>query len=147
MFSMRDPSYDRQATHTYADTLHSIFLGTRSVPAKRPSLGESTGIVPVDEERQEAEPVDVMAKLDQQAIEALRSNGEIRKKLESDDGMPWYGVQRFLMDAVLVHVEDRQQLAYNMLPKVLDAVYGSQGQSWETFKNPSTGKTWIRASK
>jgi hypothetical protein len=34
-----------------------------------------------------------------------------------------------------------------MLPKVLDAVYGAQGRSWETFKNPNTGKTWIRASR
>jgi hypothetical protein len=88
-----------------------------------------------------------MANIELQAIEALTSNIEIRKKLESDDGMPWYGVQKFLMDSVLVHVEDRQQLAYNMLPKVLDAVYGTQGRSWETFKNPNTGKTWIRASR
>ena len=88
-----------------------------------------------------------MANIEQRAIEALTSNPEIRKKIESDEGMPWYGVQKFLMDSVLVHVEDRQQLAYNMLPKVLDAVYGAHDRSWETFKNPNSGKTWIRASR
>ncbi|SFM72770.1 hypothetical protein SAMN05421880_1302 [Nitrosomonas nitrosa] len=69
------------------------------------------------------------------------------KKLESDEGMPWYGVQHFLMDSVLLNVEDRQQLAYNMLPKIITAIYGPQGQSWETFKNPNTGKLWIRSNR
>lgn len=149
MFSMRDHDYNQPAGHTYAQTLRSTFSGMRQIATTtRVPETESTGtLFPVEAEADEAEPVDVMANIELQAIEALTSNSEIRKKIESDEGMPWYGVQKFLMDSVLVHVEDRQQLAYNMLPKVLDAVYGAQGRSWETFKNPNTGKTWIRASR
>jgi len=149
MFSMRDHDYNQPAGHTYARTLRSTFSGMRQIATTtRVPETESTGtLFPVEAEADEAEPVDVMANIELQAIEALTSNSEIRKKIESDEGMPWYGVQKFLMDSVLVHVEDRQQLAYNMLPKVLDAVYGAQGRSWETFKNPNTGKTWIRATR
>ncbi|TXH39938.1 MAG: DUF87 domain-containing protein [Burkholderiaceae bacterium] len=149
MFSMRDHDYNQPAGHTYAQTLRSTFSGMRQiVTTTRVPETEGTGtLFPVEAEVDETEPVDVMANIELQAIEALTSNSEIRKKIESDEGIPWYGVQKFLMDSVLVHVEDRQQLAYNMLPKVLDAVYGAQGRSWETFKNPNTGKTWIRASR
>lgn len=149
MYSMRDHDYSQPAGHTYAQTLRSIFSGMKQIAAtaRIPEAEGAGTLFPAEAEADEAEPVDVMANIEQRAIEALTSNAEIRKKLESDEGMPWYGVQKFLMDSVLVHVEDRQQLAYSMLPKVLDAVYGTQGRSWETFKNPNTGKTWIRASR
>jgi hypothetical protein len=149
MFSMRDHDYNQPAGHTYAQTLRSTFSGMRLSPTKPPppeTEGAGT-LFPLDAESDGAEPVDVMANIERQAIEALTSNFEIRKRIESDEGTPWYGVQKFLMDSVLVHVEDRQQLAYNMLPKVLSAVYGSQGRSWEAFKNPNTQKTWIKANK
>jgi uncharacterized protein len=149
MYSMRDHDYSQPAGHTYAQTLRSTFSGMRQIATttRVPEAEGTDTLFPAEAEADETESVDVMANIELQAIEALTSNIEIRKKLESDDGMPWYGVQKFLMDSVLVHVEDRQQLAYNMLPKVLDAVYGTQGRSWETFKNPNTGKTWIRASR
>ena len=149
MFSMRDHDYNQPAGHTYAQTLRSTFSGIKRVTTTThvPEAEGAGALFPAEPEAEETEPVDVMANIEQRAIEALTSNPEIRKKIESDEGMPWYGVQKFLMDSVLVHVEDRQQLAYNMLPKVLDAVYGAHDRSWETFKNPNSGKTWIRASR
>lgn len=149
MYSMRDHDYSQPAGQTYAQTLRSTFSGMRQL-ATTTRVPENEGtdtLFLAETEVDETESVDIMANIELQAIEALTSNAEIRKKLESADGMPWYGFQKFLMDSILVHFEDRQQLAYNMLPKVLDAVYGSQNRSWETFKNPNTGKTWIRVSK
>ncbi len=148
MNSMRDHDYSQPAGHTYAQTLRSTFSGMKQLATttRVPEAEGTDTLFPAETEADETESVDVMANIELQAIEALTFNAEIRKKLESDEGMPWYGVQKYLMDSVLVHVEDRQQLAYNMLPKVLDAVYGTRGRSWETFKNPNTGKTWIRAS-
>ncbi|AMN45516.1 ATPase [Steroidobacter denitrificans] len=149
MFSMRDHDYNQPAGHTYAQPLRGTFSGMRQIAVTTPvPETEGTGtLFPEETDTEGTESVDVMANIELQAIEALTSDSEIRKKIESDEGMPWYGVQKFLMDSVLVHVEDRQQLAYNMLPKVLDAVYGTQGRSWETLKNPNTGKTWIKASR
>ena len=146
MFSMRDPKYNQPAGHAYAQTLRSTFARKR--PNKTttgvPETPATGALFPEEAEAEDAEPMDVLSNIEQQAIEALTSNAEIKKKIESDEGMPWFGVQKFLMDSVLIHVEDRQQLAYNVLPKVLDAVYGAQGRYWETFRNPGTGKIWIR---
>ena len=91
--------------------------------------------------------LDVMANIEQQAIEALRGDDDIRQKLESRNGMPWYGVQQFLIQHLPEHLEDRRQFAYNLVPKAMNAVFGPQPVAWETFKNPNTGKTWMRVNK
>lgn len=149
MFSMRDHAYNQPAGNTYAQTLRSTFSVMRQISTKTrtPEAEGADTVFPLETEVDGAEPVDVVANIELQAIEALKANSEIRMKIESDEGMPWFGVQIFLMDTVLVHVEDRKQLAYNMLPKVLDAIYWAHGRSWMTFKNPSTQRTWIKASK
>lgn len=149
MFSMRDHDYNQPAGHTYAQTLHSIFSGMRQIAttARVPEAESAGTLFPAEAEREEVELVDVMANIEQRTIEALRGDNDIRQKLESANGMPWYGVQQFLIDHLPEHLEDRRQFAYNLVSKAMNAIFGSQSQAWETFKNPATGKTWIRVSK
>jgi len=144
MFSMRDRDYNKPAGHTYAQTLRSTFAGLRqnATTARIPEAEGAGTLFP-----EEAEPVDVMANIQQKAIDALRENKDIRKKLESQNGMPWYGVQQFLIDHLPEHLEDRRQFAFNLVSKAMNAVFGPQPEAWETFKNPTTGKTWIRVHK
>lgn len=80
-------------------------------------------------------------------LEALRTKSEIRQKLESPNGMPWYGVQKFLIDHLPEHLEDRHQFAYNLVSKAMNAIFGPKPAGWETFKNSATGKTWIRVNR
>ena len=149
MFSIRDRDYNQPAGRTYAQMLRSTFSGMRPVGmTARVPEADNTGILfPEEVETDEAEPVDVMAKIERQAIEALRGNADTKGKLESANGMPWYGLQQFLMDHLPEHLEDRRQFAYNLVPKAMNAVFGAQPAAWETFKNPTTGKTWIKVNK
>ena len=149
MFSMRDHDYNQPASNTYAQTLRNIFSGIRqmALTAGVPEA-EGTGIfVAAEAEQEEAEPIDVMAAIELRAIEELKGNNELRRRLESQNGMPWYGVQQFLIDNLPEHLEDRRQFAYNLVSKAMNAVFGQQPTEWETFKNPSTRKTWIRVRK
>jgi hypothetical protein len=149
IYSVLDHTYTRSAGNTYAQTLRSTFSALAKFSAASPSSEqhEGTQAPPEGAEAEESAPIDVLANIEQQAIEVLSANAEIRKKLESDEGIPWFGVQKFLMETILVHLEDSQQVAYRMLPKILDAIYKAQGGSWESFKNTDTQKTWIRANK
>jgi hypothetical protein len=149
MFSMRDPDYNQPTGRTYAQTLRSIFSGMRQIAttARIPEAQSAGTLFPEEAEIEEAEPVDVMANIEQKAIEALRSNAEIRQKLESANGMAWYGVQRFLIDHLPEYLEDRHQFAYNLVEKAMTAVFGPRSAAWETRKNSTTGKTWIRVRK
>lgn len=149
MFSMRDHDYNQPAGRTYAQTLRNTFSGMRqiSTTAHIPDAESTSALFPAAAEAEESEPVDVMANIEQRAIEALRGDNDIRQKLESANGMPWYGVQQFLIDHLPEHLEDRRQFAYNVVSKAMNAIFGSQSQAWETFKNSATGKTWIRVNK
>ena len=144
MYSVRDPEYNQPAGHTYAQTLRSTFAGGMQIPrVGRVIDSNSAGnLFPADAEDEDAEPVDIMANIERQTIEVFRGNDEIRQRIKND-GMPWYGVQKFLMDHLPDHLEDREQFAYNLVRKAMNCVFGPAG--WETYRNPSTQKTWIRA--
>lgn len=149
MFSMRDHGYNQPAGHTYAQTLRSTFSGMRQIATivRVPEAEGAGTLFPEETETEETESVDVMATIEQQAIEALRGDGDIRQKLESVSGMPWYGVQLFLIDHLPEHLEDRRQFAYHLVSKAMNAVFGPQPSAWETFRNPTTEKTWVRVNK
>jgi len=147
LYSMRDRAYNQPAVRTYALTLRSTFSGMRQLTTTtRASEPAGTGVL-FDEEVDDVESVDVMANIEQQAIDALREDSVIRKKLESADGIPWGGIQQFLTDHLPEHLDDRPQFAYRLVPKALNAMFGAQQVAWETFKSPKTGKTWIRVKK
>ncbi|MCS6888927.1 ATP-binding protein [Chloroflexus sp.] len=140
LYQMRDPDYNRAAGNTFAQTLRSLFAAAqqRALEIRIPEAMDT----PADEEK-----IDAMAMLEQRAIEALRNDTELRRKLESPNGVPWYSVQQFLSEQLPDVLEDRRQFAYYLLPKAMDAVFGSRPAGWETFKHPETGKTWIRVNK
>jgi hypothetical protein len=143
---MRDPDYNQPAGNTFAQTLRSIFSGIGQTARIREADGTGT-MSPAEAEHEETESVDVMAAIERRAIEALQENDTLRQNLESKNGMPWGGVQQFLIDHLPEHLEDRGQFAYNLVPKAMNAVFGQQGTAWETFKNPTTHRTWIRVRK
>lgn len=149
IYSMRDHDYNHPAGHTYAQTLRSIFsgMGQIAMAARTPGVESTDTFSPVEGESDDTDSVDVMANIEQRAIEALRGDADIRQKLESLNGMPWYGVQQFLIDHLPEHLEDRRQFAYNLVSKALNTLFGLQPVAWETFKNPTTGKTWIKVNK
>lgn len=146
LYSMRDPGYNQPAGHTYARTLRSTFSGMRenSTVACVPEAQGTESLSSGEAEAEDTEPVDVMANIEQRAIEALRGDEDSRQKLESSNGMPWYGVQKFLIDHLPEELEDRRQFAYNLVSKAMNDLFGAQNVAWETYKNPDTKKTWIR---
>ncbi len=149
MYSMRDHDYNQPVGNTYAQTLRSTFSGMKQSAAadRLPDANASGSLFSAEIGFEDSEPVDVMATIEQRAIDALQGDTDIRQKLESSNGMPWYGVQQFLIDHLPEHLEDRRQFAYNLVSKAMNAIFGSQPRGWETFKSTSTGKTWIRAHK
>lgn len=147
--SMRDQNYNKPAGHTFAQVLRDTFskIAQPATKAGVPSTERTGAARPTETEAEEAEPMDVMASIEDQASQKLSQDVEIRQKLESSNGIPWYGVQKFLIDHLPEQLEDRRQFAYNLVPKALNAMYGAQPAGWETFKHPTTGKTWIRVHK
>lgn len=141
LYQMRDPAYNLPSGNTFAQTLRSLFAAAqqRALEIRIPEAPSA----PAEEEA----TIDAMATIEQQAIEALRNDIDIRRRLESPYGMPWYGVQQFLIDHLPDVLEDRRQFAYNLVPKAMDAIFGPRPAGWEAFKHPETGKMRIRVNK
>ncbi len=126
LFSMRDPNYKLPAGNTYAKLLRTTTFSAQS-----------------ESEEEEHEPVDIIAKIEEQMITALQSESQFMSKLESIDGAAWGSVKAFFLSQLPEHLDDRDQLAYRMVLKAMNKIFGRQDHDWETFKNPS-GKTYIR---
>jgi len=85
---------------------------------------------------------DILANAEVRAIQAVRNAPDIQVKLQGA-GMSWGSLLYFIKDAALPQtMDDAAQVAYNMVPKVMSAVYGPQNTGWHGFKN--NGKTWIK---
>lgn len=84
------------------------------------------------------------------AINALRSDQQFVQRLRSS-GMPWRGVQERIKDELPIAQSERDHIAYSLVPRVMNAVFGQQESGWKTEKRPlmngSGQTTWIVARK
>lgn len=147
MYTMRDPDYNQPASGSYAQNLRSTFAEMAHDPrvASSPKAERPSTLLAEEVDTRETEPVDVKANVELQAIEALKGNHDIRNKIKSENGTPWFNIQKFLINSLPEYLEDRHQFAYNLVPKAMNAIYGPQDQGWTVYKNEISGKTWIRA--
>ena len=146
MFSMRDHDYNQSAGHTYAQTLRNTFAGMRQI-ATTTRVHEASGagtLFPEEAETEEAEPVDVMANIEQRAIDALRADAKLIAKIESTDGAAWGSIKAFFLDQLPEHLDDRDTLAFGLVKKALDHFYGPQDQGWEQYRHPTRNTAYVR---
>ena len=79
------------------------------------------------------EPEDVFETYVTAAIEDLRGNRHMIGRLR-EFGHPWYGVQVALEEALPDVVDDRGQLAYSIVPRAMNEIFGEQKVGWDTEK-------------
>lgn len=146
MFSMRDHDYNRPAGHTYAQTLRSTFSVMRQIAttARVPGAEGIGTLFPAEAEAEEGEPVDVMANIEQRAIDALRADAKLFAKIESTDGVAWGAIKAFFLDQLPEHLDDRDNLAFRLVKKALDHFYGQQNQGWEQYPHPTRNTAYVR---
>jgi hypothetical protein len=146
IFSMRDPDYNQSAGHTYAQTLRNTFAGMRQLAttARVPEAQSAGTLFPEEAEIEEAEPVDVMANIEQQVIDALRADAQLIAKIESTEGAAWGSIKAFFLRQLPAHLDDRDTLAYRLVKKALDHIYGPQDQGWERYHHQTRNTTYVR---
>ncbi|MBC6428415.1 MAG: DUF87 domain-containing protein [Cellvibrionales bacterium] len=143
MFKMRDPDYNQPAAQTYAQTgLRKIFANTPPT-ATNPNTPEIRQ-AEAEETNDEAEPVDRMAEIERRAINALRSHQNLCDRIQSEEGVAWGTIRAFFFRKLPEHLDDRDQVAYHLVKKALDAIYGPQNQVWETYRHPERGTAYVR---
>lgn len=83
---------------------------------------------------------------EERAIEAFNSDKQFINKLQNH-GVPWRGVQEKLKEGLPEHVNDRNNIAFKLVPKAMNTVFGNQNTAWKTEKRPSKNgsgqTTWV----
>ncbi len=141
MFSMRDPGYKLPEGDTYAKALRGTFGRTAQLDLA--STADKTISASSESPEEQSEPIDVMAKIEERMIAALRTEDRLMTKLESE-GAAWGSVKAFFLKQLPEHLDDRDQLAFRLVIKAMNEIYGKQNHAWETFKNTSSPATYIR---
>ena len=143
MFSVRDPDYNRPAGRTYAHVLRQMTSQIRDMVAvNRPAEAETAAArLPTENKSDDAESEDIVAMIRQIAVEALKSNKALISKIESESGVPWGTLNAFIGAKLPQHLDNKDDLAYRLVPQVLDAIYGRQGEAWEAYRVPIRDRT------
>lgn len=140
LFAMRDKNYNLPAVNTYAETLRKTFVGARqaSITAHVPTGEAPSSLFP---DLEEPERLDVMASLEDEMVRRLNADAKLMAKIESQEGAAWGSIKAFFLEHLPQELDDRDQLAYNLVPKVLTRLLGAQNEAWETYKNPNKNNT------
>lgn len=153
MYKMLDTGYSLPAASTYAIELRALFGGSGArtqSPVQVPKITVPDSPVAIDGGDTEGvdQPVDVLADMEQKAIDALGRNQDLMDKIRSDFGGAWGSVKAFLLTELPEHLDDRDTIAYHLVRKAMDKLIGVQNQAWESYRNPARGnKTYVRVKR
>jgi uncharacterized protein len=143
MYCMLDSDYSRPSAKTYAIQLREIF-GDAVQSAPTATFVPTEPGAPI-EANDSQESVDVLAHIEQKAIEALRNDESLMTRLRSPNGVAWGSVKAFLLNYLPDHLDDRDTIAYHLVRKAMDIIFGVQNHAWESYRNPARGnKAYVR---
>ncbi len=82
------------------------------------------------------------------AIQAFRENHEIIEQIRSE-GMTWGHITEFLKKKLPDTLEDRNDIAYNLVREALERIFGPANEAWHTVKRQTGGRlmTWVMIGK
>lgn len=80
------------------------------------------------------------------AIAAIRADIEFIEKLRYN-GIPWRGFQERIKEELPQYISEREDVAYRLVPKAMNVIFGKQDIAWKTEKRLSKSgqnyTTWI----
>lgn len=160
MFRPLDPDYNRAAAQTAATELRVQFPRVvKRAPAElaAPRQGQSDGQRPLwnedglsaqdlaaNGEARDDGATDVLAMIESNAIKALQENTALLERIKGE-GAAWGSVKALFLDILPRHLDDRDGVAYQLVKKVMDKMFGRQKEGWDAFRHPERNTTYVKA--
>lgn len=147
IYSQLDPEYTREPGNTFAITLREEFedaLRDAGVGATSESGQDSH---PSQEGTDDDRGIDVIASLEATAIQALREN-ELLERVKTGDGVAWGSLKAFFTDHLPDNLEDINSIAYHLVPKAMNEIFGEQDEYWYSYRNAERNNTaYVRSGR
>ena len=144
-YEMQDPQYNREPVATYARQLRVSISEMVDIRTPNPVRNGTATVVSVDGKRPDTStsPVDVLWALQVKAVEAFRESEHI-KKVRTRNGLPWGALNAFFKTVLPENLDNRDQFAFRLVPKVMDELFGPQGEGWEAYTPEGNNNKWVR---
>lgn len=147
MYSVRDPNYDQSAAKTFAQTLKQKFEAEQWEIVTKISSGElhqadDGSLIDIETgEKLELNQIDVYETFKANALKSLADDEQFVSKMKSDQGVAWGSIKHVLMAHLPNHLDDRDDMAYNLVKLALDNILGPN--NWKSYKN-AVGTTYVK---
>jgi hypothetical protein len=89
-----------------------------------------------------SEVVDLLRAQREEAIETLRKSVEFSEAMDGG-GIPWGRVVGLLKEALSDTMDDRDSVAFNLVPKALTRILGEEGKTWRTERRGQKNTLFI----
>jgi DNA helicase HerA-like ATPase len=151
MHPVVDPDYSRGPGATYARSLREEFAASlrligvavaTDAPADAPAAPHEEEGTAAYAGAVAAHGVDVMGAVEQLAIERLRDDTDLLNKLRAE-GVAWGAVKAKLLGFLPDTIQDKDTVAYRLVPKALTAILGPQGEAWHSYRNVQRSTTYV----
>jgi hypothetical protein len=131
LYKTADPQYRREGLDTYAGRLRARLQGEvqKAVASAGQSLVEAEAADGAKD--QPAQPADFLSLAREGALKTVSADADLRRSLEAEHatwGVVWFK----LRDALPETLQDRDELANQLVPEFLDSVFGKG--KWHTEK-------------
>jgi DNA helicase HerA-like ATPase len=139
MYPRRDANYTGRAVETYATRLRARFAARpKMLPAAVAADGAGkVAVVELEPASAGEQGQDALRTYQSAAIEALRGNDNFHRSIERG-GIPYGVVVGILKESFPEDFDNRDDLAYSLVPQALDVVLGGkQRVAWDTEYRPN----------
>ena len=159
LHTMADPKYEKPATTTYAgelrkrmaEQLRVAMPAVAAVPASAPAEDPqgAAGVVEVNGEMVPSPTVvgrergDPMQGLEDAAVERLRTNEQLMQRLR-EGGVAWGSLKAFFAEGLPQGLDDRENVAFGLVKKVMARLFPSSGEGWHAFKHQERNTTYVK---
>jgi len=124
LYQAIDPNYSKPSVETYASNLRVRYAVDTESEISATDIDTDHRILPVGKN-------DPFRANQTRAIEELSRNDRFREKIESS-GIPWGAVIGLLKDSLPTSLEDRDSIAYNLVPVAMNSILGPKDKAWVT---------------
>lgn len=149
LYETADSQYEMAEVATYASRLRQKLAGD----LRRVIEGDSEETVLEDTERadtddsdSDSQPADFLTLTKSRAIDAIRNDARFQTGM-SGDGITWGVAKHILKESLPDTIEDKDDLAYQMVADAMNEILGPQGRGWHTerklVKSAGKDKVWI----
>jgi hypothetical protein len=149
LFKTLDPHYNKAAVDTYAKELRKKFdeMLQKAIKVEKKASASEIGTDAISASAESEKVTDPKEIYENSAIEALKNEKKLIDSVKGD-GAAYGAIKAFLLSKLPSEIENRDEIAYALVPKALNAIFGTQNEEWHSFRNSQRdNKTYVKTGK